>query len=47
MDDLADEAFVVTRPGYWQRALLDRLFAEAGQRPRGGTTVVTRPVLTS
>jgi DNA-binding transcriptional LysR family regulator len=33
MDDLAEEAFVVTRPGYWQRALLDRLFAEAGLQP--------------
>jgi DNA-binding transcriptional LysR family regulator len=30
MDDLAGEAFVTTRPGYWQRALVDRLFAQAG-----------------
>jgi DNA-binding transcriptional LysR family regulator len=30
---LADEPFVTTRPGYWQRALADRLFAEAGLQP--------------
>ncbi|MGK4585631.1 LysR family transcriptional regulator [Kitasatospora sp. HPMI-4] len=30
---LAEEAFVSTRPGHWQRALLDRLFAEAGLTP--------------
>jgi DNA-binding transcriptional LysR family regulator len=33
MNDLADEVFVVTRSGYWQRALVDRLFAEAGLQP--------------
>ncbi|GHF36583.1 LysR family transcriptional regulator [Streptomyces morookaense] len=31
--ELADETFVSTRPGHWQRALLDRLFAEAGLVP--------------
>jgi DNA-binding transcriptional LysR family regulator len=30
MDDLAGEVFVTTRPGYWQRALVDQLFAQAG-----------------
>ncbi|MCO5968372.1 LysR family transcriptional regulator [Actinoallomurus soli] len=30
---LADEPFVTTRPGYWQRSLLDRLFADAGLEP--------------
>jgi DNA-binding transcriptional LysR family regulator len=29
--DVAAEPFVVTRPGYWQRTLLDQLFADAGQ----------------
>jgi DNA-binding transcriptional LysR family regulator len=33
VDDLAGEVFVATRPGYWQRALLDRLFARAGRKP--------------
>jgi DNA-binding transcriptional LysR family regulator len=33
MDDLAGEVFVATRPGYWQRALLDQLFAQAGRKP--------------
>jgi DNA-binding transcriptional LysR family regulator len=32
MDDLAGEVFVATRPGYWQRALLDQLFAQAGRK---------------
>ncbi|MFI6868440.1 LysR substrate-binding domain-containing protein [Nocardia sp. NPDC050406] len=32
--ELADEQFVTCRPGYWPRTLLDRLFAEAGLRPR-------------
>src|SRR5205807_3164480 len=27
--ELAGEPFVTTRPGYWQRALTDRLFADA------------------
>jgi len=27
--ELAEEPFVTTRPGYWQRALTDRLFADA------------------
>jgi DNA-binding transcriptional LysR family regulator len=31
--DLAGEPFVTTRPGYWQRALADRLFAAAGIQP--------------
>jgi DNA-binding transcriptional LysR family regulator len=31
--DLAGEPFVTTRPGYWQRALADRLFAESGHEP--------------
>jgi DNA-binding transcriptional LysR family regulator len=29
-----DEPVVTTRPGYWPRALLDRLFAEARREPR-------------
>jgi DNA-binding transcriptional LysR family regulator len=33
MDDLAGEVFVAARPGYWQRALLDQLFARAGRKP--------------
>ncbi|WP_410583606.1 LysR family transcriptional regulator [Amycolatopsis sp. lyj-108] len=28
--DLEGEPFLTTRPGYWQRALVDRLFAKAG-----------------
>ncbi|ANP52425.1 DNA-binding transcriptional LysR family regulator [Streptomyces griseochromogenes] len=32
--ELADEEFVSTRPGHWQRALLERLFAHAGLTPR-------------
>ncbi|OMI38102.1 LysR family transcriptional regulator [Streptomyces sparsogenes] len=31
--EIADEPFVTTRPGHWQRALLDRLFAAEGLRP--------------
>lgn len=31
--DLAGEAFVTTRPGYWQRALTDQLFAGLGRPP--------------
>lgn len=30
---LAGEPFITTRPGYWQRALIDQLFAQAGLRP--------------
>jgi DNA-binding transcriptional LysR family regulator len=30
---LAGEPFVTTRPGYWQRALADQLFASAGIEP--------------
>jgi len=30
---LAGEPIVTTRPGYWQRALTDRLFADAGTEP--------------
>ena len=33
--ELAGEPFVTTRPGYWQRALTDRLFARRGHRVRG------------
>ncbi len=31
--DLAGEPFVTTRPGYWQRALADRLFTDSGYEP--------------
>lgn len=31
--ELAGEPFVTTRPGYWQRALTDRLFAGSGAEP--------------
>ncbi|WP_309116143.1 LysR substrate-binding domain-containing protein [Saccharothrix sp.] len=31
--ELAGEPFVTTRPGHWQRALADRLFAAAGVEP--------------
>ncbi|MFG3115972.1 LysR family transcriptional regulator [Streptomyces sp. NPDC048197] len=31
--DLADEPFITTRPGHWQRALLERLFTTIGRRP--------------
>ncbi|MEV0368928.1 LysR family transcriptional regulator [Streptomyces sp. NPDC050636] len=31
--DIADEPFISTRPGHWQRALLDQLFATTGRRP--------------
>jgi DNA-binding transcriptional LysR family regulator len=30
---LAGEPFVTTRPGYWQRALTDQLFADTGTEP--------------
>ena len=30
---LAGEPFVTTRPGYWQRTLTDRLFADSGAEP--------------
>ena len=30
---LAGEPFVTTRPGYWQRALTDQLFVDAGAEP--------------
>lgn len=33
MTMLADEPFVTTRPGHWQRVLADRLFTEAGLQP--------------
>lgn len=33
LGELAGEAFVTTRAGYWQRTLLDRLFAQAGLQP--------------
>ncbi|MER5349539.1 LysR substrate-binding domain-containing protein [Kitasatospora sp. NPDC002551] len=32
--EIADEPFVTTRRGHWQRALLDRLFATEGLTPR-------------
>ncbi|MGP8297646.1 LysR family transcriptional regulator [Streptomyces inhibens] len=31
--DIAEEPFISTRPGHWQRSLLDRLFASIGRRP--------------
>jgi DNA-binding transcriptional LysR family regulator len=31
--DLAGEPFVTTRPGYWVRALADRLFSDSGHEP--------------
>jgi DNA-binding transcriptional LysR family regulator len=31
--ELAGEPFVTTRPGYWQRALADELFARSGVSP--------------
>ncbi|MEU6860723.1 LysR family transcriptional regulator [Glycomyces sp. NPDC046736] len=34
IEDLADEPFVITRPGQWQRRLLDMLFADHGLEPR-------------
>ncbi|MEU3457291.1 LysR family transcriptional regulator [Micromonospora sp. NPDC006766] len=34
VEDLADQSFVTTRPGQWQRQLLDRLFAARGLTPR-------------
>ncbi len=33
VEDLADEPFVITRPGQWQRRLLDRLFADRNREP--------------
>ncbi|MGW3008811.1 LysR family transcriptional regulator [Streptomyces sp. NPDC001219] len=33
VEELAEEAFITTRPGHWQRELLERLFAGAGRRP--------------
>lgn len=33
LDALAGEAFITTKPGYWQRALLDKLCARAGIQP--------------
>lgn len=32
--DLADEPFITVRPGHWLRALLEKLFADAGLTPR-------------
>ncbi|MEV0097320.1 LysR family transcriptional regulator [Streptomyces sp. NPDC050738] len=32
--ELADEPFVISRPGHWQRRLLDRLFADRNLTPR-------------
>ncbi|WP_225835298.1 LysR family transcriptional regulator [Streptomyces sp. NK08204] len=32
--EIADEPFVTTRPGHWQRTLLDRLFAAEGLTPQ-------------
>jgi DNA-binding transcriptional LysR family regulator len=34
VEDLADEPFVITRPGQWQRRLLDWLFADRNLEPR-------------
>lgn len=33
VSDLVGEPFITTRPGNWQRALLERLFAQTGRRP--------------
>lgn len=33
ISELVDEAFATTRPGQWQRALLDQLYAETGRTP--------------
>jgi DNA-binding transcriptional LysR family regulator len=33
IEDLAGEPFVTTRPGYWQRALADQLFASSRHEP--------------
>lgn len=34
IEDLADEPFVITRPGQWQRLLLDWLFSDRNLKPR-------------
>ncbi|HEX2143943.1 MAG TPA: LysR family transcriptional regulator substrate-binding protein [Glycomyces sp.] len=34
VEDLADEPFVTTKPGQWQRRLLDWLFADRNLEPR-------------
>jgi DNA-binding transcriptional LysR family regulator len=34
LEEVADEQFVTTRPGYWPRELADRLFAAAGLQPK-------------
>ncbi|MEV8021353.1 LysR substrate-binding domain-containing protein [Streptomyces sp. NPDC086554] len=34
VEELRDEPFVISRPGHWQRRLLDRLFAVANMTPR-------------
>ncbi|CAL9661723.1 HTH-type transcriptional regulator HdfR [Streptomyces sp. enrichment culture] len=34
IEECADEPFVTTRKGHWQRQLLDRLFAGRGLRPK-------------
>jgi DNA-binding transcriptional LysR family regulator len=34
IEECADEPFVTTREGHWQRRLLDRLFAGRGLRPK-------------
>lgn len=31
--ELAEQVFITTRPGHWQRVLLERLFAQIGRRP--------------
>ncbi|GAA2309664.1 transcriptional regulator [Streptomyces caniferus] len=31
--EIADEPFITTRTGHWQRALLERLFSKIGRRP--------------
>ncbi|WP_422733479.1 LysR family transcriptional regulator [Micromonospora sp. WMMD558] len=34
VDDLADQPFITTRQGHWQRRLLDHLFAARGRTPK-------------
>jgi DNA-binding transcriptional LysR family regulator len=49
--ELAGEPFVTTRPGHWQRALADRLFAQAGAQPNvtceGDEPAAIRPLISA
>jgi DNA-binding transcriptional LysR family regulator len=51
VSELAGEPFVTTRPGYWQRALTDRLFARAGVQPHitceGDEPAAVRPMISA